>query len=466
MYDKDKIIEKVNQAKKDLIIKKISEINEELINHYINENRDFDKYKKLCSNYFDKELSDLVESVILKDKDITSITKLLAMYYKKFKTIFMCYSDNNIISNGILNIDEIIIDLNLIRRIITVPYEEWVEQHQFFDDFNRMTTSFENIKLANSDKFYIVMETIWKNINAGLLECESGCDINFFSLSSGQMNGFDENEVIDIISDDKYKYLLEKNNNELSDLELRQKNVLISSKEILEEKIDFDIDKLKGKYEDLKKHYFNKIDENGKFINLNKDDVKIVIATLKKLGVTDKFASIAQRILTKEVVKEVKSKSKYSFVNSTKFSKKLINDKEYKAIRNEIKEYFDMHDGKVVRPLTEEETLYCANLMLKIGEDKLVRTLFDRTKQHEKNPISRYVREYDKLKYYESRLGIEQEIEDMEIAFQNMILSSDEDYNILKSMLDEDLRTVESLLPSSYEYEMNKAKEYKKSSIY
>ena len=199
MYDKDKIIEKVDQAKKDLIIKKISEINEKLINHYINENRDFDKYKKLCSNYFDKELSALVESVILKDKDITSITKLLAMYYKKFKTIFMCYSDNNIISNGILNIDEIIIDLNLIRRIITVPYEEWVEQHQFFDDFNRMTTSFENIKLANSDKFYIVMETIWKNINAGLLECESGCDINFFSLSSGQMNGFDENEVIDII---------------------------------------------------------------------------------------------------------------------------------------------------------------------------------------------------------------------------------------------------------------------------
>ena len=47
-------------------------------------------------------------------------------------------------------------------------------------------------------------------------------------------------------------------------------------------------------------------------------------------------------------------------------------------------------------------------------------------------------------------------------AIQNMILSSDEDYNILKSMLDEDLRTVESLLPSGYEYEMNKAKEYKK----
>ena len=50
----------------------------------------------------------------------------------------------------------------------------------------------------------------------------------------------------------------------------------------------------------------------------------------------------------------------------------------------------------------------------------------------------------------------------MEFAFQNMFLSSDEDYEILKSILASDLRKVESLLPSGYEYEIKKAKEYKK----
>lgn len=463
MYDKDEVIKKLNQAKKDLIIKMVTNLNEAVIEHNVNiQGIGFSGYKDMCRNYFNNELDSLVDSVISNDYDLSSISNMFAVYYKKFCDIFKCYLSKDIITEGIINIDKEIINLNLINIIISVSYEEWINQNQFFADFQKMTRTFERVKLTNYEQFSIVMETIYRNLHTDLLKCESQNSVNFFSHASGQINGFTSEEMIEIVSDDKYNYLLDKHDSELSALELRQKNVLVSSKEIAEEKKDFDLEKLKVIYKNIKEHYFDKLDENGKPENLNNNDVNTIIDMLKKLNVTDRFSSIAKRILTKYIVKD---EPKYNFVNSTKFSKKLINDKEYKAIRNEIKEYFDMHSGKVVRPLSEEEVLCCANLMLKIGEDKLVRTLFDRTKQHEKNPISRYVREYDKLKYYENRLDIGQEIKDMEFAFQNMILSSDEDYNILKSMLDEDLRKVESLLPSGYEYEMNKAKEYKKSSI-
>lgn len=460
MYNKDNVIKKIAQAKRDLIIKNITKLNEKVIKDNIKLNSDFGKHKKIYISYFDKKEDDLVESILQNDDDIEHIVSSCLNYYKKFASMFKFYLDKTVLTHYISNLNDTIVNLNLTRRIISVPFDEWVRNNQFFDDFSRMIKTLEDIGLSNNDQFSIVMETIWKNMNTDLLNVDSNCSINFFSMASGEINGFNDEEVIEIITEDKYSYLLEKRDNELSDLELRQKKVLIASKEIFELKKDFNIKKFQDKYSILKEYYFDKLDENGKPANLSDSDVNIIVNTLEELGVTDRFLKLSSKILKKFVVKENKP---YNFVNIDNHkTNKLINEKEYKEIRREIKKYFNMHSGQIERQLSEEEVLYCASLMLKIGEKELVKTLFDRSKTYDDNPVSRYQKEYDKLKYYENRLGIEKEISDMEFAFQNMFLSSEEDYEILKSILDSDLRKVESLLPSGYEYEIKKAKEYKK----
>ena len=130
-------------------------------------------------SYFDKKEDDLVESILQSDDDIEHVVNSCMNYYKKFASMFKFYLDKTVLTHYISGLNDAIVNLNLTRRIISISFDEWVRNNQFFDDFSRMIKTFEDIGLSNNDQFSIVMETIWKNMNTDLLNVDSNCSVNF-----------------------------------------------------------------------------------------------------------------------------------------------------------------------------------------------------------------------------------------------------------------------------------------------
>lgn len=101
--------------------------------------------------------------------------------------------------------------------------------------------------------------------------------------------------------------------------------------------------------------------------------------------------------------------------------------------------------------------------MLKIGIDsKTIETFIDRSKPEYKNPIARYINNYDKLKYYEEKLEFKDNLETLDEMFKETFVAAPSDYQDWKQMLNQELTAIESKIPNTCEYELHKAKQYSK----
>lgn len=105
--------------------------------------------------------------------------------------------------------------------------------------------------------------------------------------------------------------------------------------------------------------------------------------------------------------------------------------------------------------------MHCTSLMLKIGIDnKTIKTFIDRSKPEYQNPITRYINNYDKLKYYGEKLGFKDELGTLDEMFKETFVVTPSDYQEWKKMLNQELTTIESKIPNNCEYELRKAKQY------
>ena len=471
MYNLENVIAKINKDRMEKSSNIISSLNNKLINDVINNIKYNKKYcRQLCNAMFNDTKDFVINLIKDKNKDIADLTSQIVLYYVNFyKCIEKINSINknfhfpinsNILKEEIFNLIKSLVDRNSTIRLLEKPYDKWIEDDIIFSEFNQFSEIIGNCNLSKDEQFYAVMDIIWRNANLDLTKkINNNSDLSFYSIISVEQVGFTDKEAIDVITNDEYLYLITSDDSDLSELEKKQKKVLLDSIKLKEENSIIEISSIIEMHNIIKEHYFDKLDQNGKLQNFDEESFDKVISALKGLGVTNKFVSIARNILRKQLVCKDEKKIVVPKVQQIKMG---ITDSEYKEIRKEIEQYFNIHDGKVIKPLCEEDVLYCASLMLKIDiSTGLIKTLFDRGLKKIKDPIERYKAERDKLIYYQESYGIGNQISEMDEIYEEAIVALDDDKTIWRDMLSNSLQNIESKLPK-YEYELKKAKEYKK----
>lgn len=231
-------------------------------------------------------------------------------------------------------------------------------------------------------------------------------------------------------------------------------------------------------HQKIKTHF---LDKKNKY---DETDIEEVYNALLGLEIDDRLCNTMKFVLKKRLEKRKKqeargivSKKKIATSNeetqNTEISKKktkYLSEKEYKRIKKESLTYFDSYKGIPTRELSIDEILYCASLLFKIGEeDSIVRALYDRSSYNKKllesaeeNPIATYLMVYDKLKFYEEKLEIEDEITLLDNYFQETFLSGSEDYSVWKQAISEELIDLLEKIPVGYKYEIETKPQYDK----
>lgn len=452
----DRVLEVLKQDEVEYIAKEIAKINQEIIEYHFSGHRSLLNIKMAHQNYL-KESENKISVMISQTDDMKLCVNILAKFYANYVKTFG-YTLYQEIENDLLTIIDHLVNIRVIHKSIKVSYQECVEKEYIIGDIDKFSQYFSTSSLSSEDQFRVIMGLIGRNIDSGIL---SDNHFSYIPYSTSEMKGLNFDEAVNIVYDEDNKELLHQENKELSRENLDKKSILLESKNIEREKGDSYMKSIIPYYQIIKSYYFDKFDEVGKLQNFTEVDKQKIIDSLSSLGVTDAFLNIARKFLSKSIETKVKESFHWNSVSMVQ-NKKRYNDQEYKQIKKKISEFFDLRTGKTSRNLTEEEILYCANLMLEIGEDeKLIHVLFDRGFEKIDDPLFRYVEEYQKLRYYEEKLSIGEEIELMDQIVQEMLLASQSEYKDWEQLLWDVLQKVEHLLPNNYSYEMKKVKEYK-----
>ncbi len=469
MYSIECVQESLIKYKRDFIKNLLTTINSKLVSDNTGRDAFIDSiYINVCNKFFDKTLDNVVNSIVELGENIKDIPAAIASYYGLFRRSINIKTSNvnvettlneDVIEKGMEMCISKLIEINLVKRMIEIPYDDWIIDNSVFGDFESLTEVLDKTELSNEEQFSVVMDIIWKNLNTDLIKDDDIKDFKFYSVAVGQANGFSNEQIVDIVSDEKYMYLLDKDDSELTPLEQRQKKVLVESTAIYEdEKENYDLEKIRKDYNDIKEHYFDKLNDEGNLENFTSEDFNIVISKLEKFGVTRRFLNISRHILAR-CIKTVENKT-IKWNSTITETVTTVNDDEYIRLKKKVEEVYDMHKGMVKRPLSTEEVYFYAGLMLKMGEQiGNVKTLFDRGLKKADDPVERYKLTRDKLKYYENELCLGEDIKEMDELYQEAISASRKDRKIWSSMLEEHLESLKYIIPK-YEYELERAKEF------
>lgn len=409
----------------------------------------------------------IVDTILLKitnNPDI-NMKELINSLHKQIESII----PKEILEQYMESLFELYINLSKLQRMTKMSKEEWKKEDLVSSSFYGISFYLEDSSLSAREKFHVLMSLIEKNIPNGILD-RSKETIVVDDDNLGTNNYYTRTQIDEMLTSEAYLSLLDRDNSELTPQEIVLKNDLsiLLDQSIIEERADA----LVKNYRQIKKHYFDKkvIDENGIVqIDLSQEDIEKVMDSLDKFGIKSDLYQSIKYLLEKDLKKRQKqeeNKVSHSIIGSKEPTKKLLTDKEYKQKKKEIKKYFNTYTGEVQRPLSNEEVLYCAHLMLEIDEHPdIIRKLFMRTGQEIANPITKFVQQYDKLKYYEEKLGLEDSIKIMQESFQELFIANDEDYLFWKNVINQELNKAESHLSGKYEYELEQAKNYNTSKV-
>lgn len=219
----------------------------------------------------------------------------------------------------------------------------------------------------------------------------------------------------------------------------------------------------------IKEHYLDKQD------SFNNQDIQIIIDTLIKLELEDESISKIKKGLealiyrrnSKQSKQEKKNESSNIEIKKVQYQpKELLSKKEYYALEKELETYFNIKQMLIIKPLSLKEVIYCIRIMLKLQKpdyiiDTFIRLVEKKNNSEKKNPLSLYIELYDKINYYAENEDIKRRIELIEEYFQEIFICSSDDYEFWKSMIDEELSTIQSNLPTNGEYEIEEAKKLK-----
>lgn len=335
--------------------------------------------------------------------------------------------------------------IDTLRKFLNYDLEKEEIKTVVFSDFDTLCTLFKHCELSLKEKFEIIIYFIEKNIEVDILTYKNAIFYNVKN-SSPRVSEIKKNEKNKEIFE-RYYILLNKKE-ELTDLELSDKKEL---EEYLKQ-YEVDYSELVEAHKKIRLHYIDKEDE------YTKEDINIIIDNLKVVGVFEEELENIRKILENELSKRKDKNVKLNISFETEEDRRN-KDEEKKKIEKEINTYFDFKNMTSIRFLTMDEVLYVVSLLRKIKYSEDTIKEFLRINEYElnkQNVITRYLQLHARLEYYELKYGISEELSNLDSYFKELFITSDEDYEFWKKLLEEELTKTLKYIPNTYDYELNK----------
>lgn len=343
-----------------------------------------------------------------------------------------------------------------LKRIISVPREEWELHGEIFIQFDYLAEMLEEAPLNARGKFAIVQRLLEKNLATNVTKQEARC-FDIQGIDSYEFTYMTRDEFLEFVRTDEYGRIKSKDESLLTDHERKQ----LEEFDRYSDLHPLDVAPVIEAHKQIKEHYFDKKD------SFNEEDVEIFLGAIKGFGLSEKLICLFRNLMLIEISKrqkraEVLEPSVQTVSKPVVVEKTTIDRKEYNLIERELRQYFDIRTMEVVGPLTLDLQIFCVGLLIKLGfsDDKIrdILKIMNKDGYSYENPITMFVALYEKLEYYKDVEGIKEAIETMIGAMQEIMIVDGSDYEEWKNFIGEELTAALKLIPKDYNYEIGKAK--------
>lgn len=342
-----------------------------------------------------------------------------------------------------------------IVRLLSTPKDEWDKLAEVFIDFNILSDFLIMSPLKTREQLQVILYMLEKNLATPIL-CDEVDGFDAPAIENFEFKTMTKEEARDMIHSMEYGRLSTADPDDLTEDEIAK---YMELKQFIDSN-PLDLSYLKELHRNISMHYFEKID------SFDYDDVRATLCVLESFGVPKDMCDSFKYYFDREVKKR---EPKEEVVIVRDFHKKLdenrITEKEYNLLNRELKKYFDLDDMYMEEPLTIDMQIYCVSLMMKmrISLDTIKKALKVMNRNNKNlsdsvNPIVLFNRLYGRLNYYSENEELVKAVSQIMNFFQEIFICSNDDYEFWKSMIGEELEKALTLIPNTYEYEIEEAK--------
>lgn len=334
------------------------------------------------------------------------------------------------------------------------------EDHKMFSDFIILSEILLSMGLSNRERAQIMIEALRKNTYSGILGVEN-LD-NAFVLDANKIVFID----FETISREKIKEMyLEGSIVDFINMDLDEASLeeLEQINELLERKDEYTLD--------ISKLYNATliVDEllNKKDGILTDDEINKILNILIDFRVDKEIVDAVNMYLinkrNKSVIREEKNKkqeetSKQVSIKREVKQSNLVTDKEYKSIKKEIYKYYNLYTQEIVSDIDIDTMIRIASLMFRIDIHKdEIYTFIRKVKENillTGNPVSIFVSEYDRLKFYYT----DEELSDIKEYLKEIFICDNDDYLFWLDEINNELNKLLRPIENNYNYELDIAK--------
>lgn len=349
------------------------------------------------------------------------------------------------------------IEINTIREFFKRINES--DDKALLTDFIKFSETLEELPMTPKERAQIIIEAFKKNTRSGILSVDD------FSTSFV----IDANKIVTVkfktISDDQI-FKMFKSGTILDFIYQDEENITPEVRaqidELIDRKDEYCLDTIKI-YDDTLRLYELLIEKDGKQTD---DEIalvgKIMLSNRLSQNNVDDVIKYLTNKRNKQLEKQAKKEASEFVVVKPKVEEvkksNLVTEKEYRQIKKEIRQYYDLYHMEIVSEIDYETMIRLTSLMLRIGINKdEIKRFISKVKDTfvvSDNAITNFVHEYDRLNYYFEDYDLKNILEYLEEIF----ICSDEDYLFWKDEIEKELDKLLSRIAYKYDYELEVAK--------
>lgn len=399
------------------------------------------KFLNLLGNYEQKLLEqmkkDLIGKKVVMSKDGKNNDNDVLMRYAEYQVDF--------------------IEINTIREFFKRINES--DDKALLTDFIKFSEILEELHMTPKERAQIIIEAFKKNTRSGILSVDD------FSTSFV----IDANKIVTVkfktISDDQI-FKMFKSGTILDFIYQDEENITPEVRaqidELIDRKDEYCLDTIKI-YDDTLRLFELLIEKDGKQTDAEIALVgRIMLSNRLSQNNVDDVIKYLTNKRNKQLEKQVKKEASEFVIVKPKVEEvkksNLVTEKEYRLIKKEIRQYYDLYHMELVSEIDYETMIRLTSLMLRIGVNKdEIKRFISKVKDTfvvSDNAITNFVHEYDRLNYYFEDYDLKNILEYLEEIF----ICSDEDYLFWKDEIEKELDKLLIRIAYKYDYELEVAK--------
>lgn len=349
------------------------------------------------------------------------------------------------------------IEINTIRDFFKRINES--DDKALLTDFIKFSEILEELPMTSKERAQIIIEAFKKNTRSGILSVDD------FSTSFV----IDANKIVTVkfktISDDQI-FKMFKSGTILDFIYQDEENITPEVRaqidELIDRKDEYCLDTIKI-YDDTLRLFELLIEKDGKQTDAEIALVgRIMLSNRLSQNNVDDVIKYLTNKRNKQLEKQAKKEASEFVVVKPKVEEvkksNLVTEKEYRLIKKEIRQYYDLYHMELVSEIDYETMIRLTSLMLRIGVNKdEIKRFISKVKDTfvvSDNAITNFVHEYDRLNYYFEDYDLKNILEYLEEIF----ICSDEDYLFWKDEIEKELDKLLSRIAYKYDYELEVAK--------